>query len=137
MLMSAKGLLLEDPQPDETKIRRALSGKVSKLLDKYVTSAGYQWSIQDGQLQVLAPDETLLDMITILSSVTGLVGSPEQSEKGIIKARSLLQPSIIPGRRVTVFSKMITGSYKATKASIFGDTWGTDWYTEFEGKPVI
>ena len=114
----------------------ALSGRVSKLLNKYVTSAGYHWSIQDGQLQVLAPDETLMDSITILSSLTGLVGSPEKGEKGVITAKSLLQPSIMPGRRVTMFSKMITGSYKATKVSIFGDTWGTDWYTEFEGTPV-
>ena len=30
MLMSAKGLLLEDPQPDETEIRRALSGNICR-----------------------------------------------------------------------------------------------------------
>ncbi len=30
MLMSAKGLLLEDPQPDEKKIRRALSGNICR-----------------------------------------------------------------------------------------------------------
>ncbi len=30
MLMSAKGLLLEDPQPDEIKIRRALSGNICR-----------------------------------------------------------------------------------------------------------
>ena len=114
----------------------ALTGRVVKLLNKYVTSAGYHWSIQDGQLQVLAPDETLMDSITVLSSLTGLVGSPEKGEKGVIKAKSLLQPSIKPGRRVMMLSKAITGSYKATKVSIFGDTWGTDWYTEFEGTPV-
>ena len=30
MLMSAKGLLLEDPHPDEHKIRRALSGNICR-----------------------------------------------------------------------------------------------------------
>jgi carbon-monoxide dehydrogenase small subunit len=30
MLMSAKGLLLEDPQPDEKKIRMALSGNICR-----------------------------------------------------------------------------------------------------------
>lgn len=30
MLMSAKGLLLEDPQPDEQKIRHALSGNICR-----------------------------------------------------------------------------------------------------------
>jgi len=114
----------------------ALTGKVSKLLDKYVTSAGYHWSIQDGQLQVLSQDETLLDSITILSSLTGLVGSPESGEKGVIEARSLMQPSIRPGRLVTIISKALNGKYKATKCSYFGDTWGADWYTEFEGTPI-
>lgn len=114
----------------------ALSGRVVRLLNKYITSAGYHWSIQDGQLQVLAPDETLLDSITVLSNLTGLVGSPEQGEKGVIMARSLLQASIKPGRRVLMISKMVKGNYKATKVSHFGDTWGTDWYTEFEGRPI-
>jgi hypothetical protein len=114
----------------------AVNGRVSKLLDKYITSAGYNWSIQDGQLQVLAPNETLLDAVVVLSPLTGLVGSPDKGEKGIIKTRSLLQPQIIPGRLVTMLSKSINGGYKATKVSHFGDTWGQDWYTEFEGKPM-
>jgi hypothetical protein len=115
----------------------ALNGQVSKLLDKYITSAGYTWSIQDGNLQVLGPDETLLDSIVALSALTGLVGSPDKSEKGIIKVRSLLQPQIMPGRLVTMLSKSINGGYKATKVNHYGDTWGQDWYTEFEGKPLL
>ncbi len=114
----------------------ALTGKVSKLLDKYITSAGYQWSIQDGQLQVLAPDEVSLGLVTILSPLTGLVGSPEQGEKGIIKARSLLQPSIKPGSLVTMISNNVNGPYKATMCNYFGDSHGQDWYTECEGKPL-
>lgn len=115
----------------------ALSGKVSTLLDKYVTSAGFVWSIQDGQLQVLAPDEPLIGMTTALAAATGLVGSPEQGEKGLISVRSLLQPSIIPGRLVTLVSNMLKGLYKATRVHHFGDTHGPEWYTEFEGKPSI
>jgi hypothetical protein len=114
----------------------ALSGKVSKLLDKYVTSAGYTWSIQDGQLQILDPSETLMDTITQLDSTTGLVGTPEQGEKGIVNVTSLLQPTIIPGRRLNIQSKMIEGEYKATKTIHIGDTEGTEWYTEVEGKPL-
>ncbi len=114
----------------------AVNGKVSKLLDKYVTSAGYRWSIQDGQLQVLGPDETLLDSIAVISSLTGLVGSPERGEKGIVKLRSLLQPTIQPGRRCQVVSRMVSGQYKALAVKHFGDTFGQDWYTEFEGRPL-
>lgn len=109
-------------------------GRVSRILDKYVTSAGYQWSIQDGQLQVLSPDETLVESVTILNKATGLIGSPEQGEDGTVKARSLLQPAIVPGGRVILESEMVKGTFKAEQVSYIGDTWGPDWYTEFEGK---
>lgn len=45
MLMSAKGLLTEDPHPDEAKIRRALSGNIcrctgySKIVDAVAEAA--------------------------------------------------------------------------------------------------
>lgn len=113
-----------------------LVGPVPKLLDKYITSAGYKWSIQDSQLQVLGPDEFLLDDIVVLKSSTGLIGSPERGEKGIVTAVSLLQPSIKPGRRVNISSKMVTGSYKAGTTRHMGDTWGAEWNTQFEGKPL-
>lgn len=113
-----------------------LVGRVSKLLDKYITSAGYKWSIQDGQLQVLGPDEFLLDDTVVLNSATGLVGSPERGENGVVTVISLMQPSIKPGRLVVIESKMINGRYKATTVRHIGDTWGPEWYTQFEGKPL-
>ncbi len=54
MLMSAKGLLLEDPQPDETKIRRALSGNVcrctgyAKIVEAVDAAAKNQQGETDG-----------------------------------------------------------------------------------------
>lgn len=114
-----------------------VNGRVSKILNKYINGLGYTWSIQDGTLQVLAPDETLIGEVVVLNSATGLVGSPEVGEKGIVTARSLLQGSIIPGRRVLIESDKVTGFFKAQKVTHTGDTWAEDWYTEFEGVPVI
>lgn len=113
-----------------------LAGSVPKLLDKYITSAGYKWSIQDGQMQVLGPDEVLLDDTVVLNSSTGLIGSPERGEKGTVMAVSLLQPSIKPGRAVEIESRMVTGRYKTTTVRHIGDTWGPEWYTQFEAKAL-
>ncbi len=112
-----------------------LTGKATVALDKYVTSAGYRWSIQDEQLQILGPDETILGEKIVLSVTSGLVGSPEKLDKGRVKALSLLQGSLIPGRLVEVQSEQIDkGTFKVEKCTHFGDTWGRDWYTEIEAK---
>jgi len=113
-----------------------LNGQVSKLLDKYISSAGYSWSIQDGQLQVLSPGEFLMDGQVWLGAATGLVGSPERGEQGAVKACSLLQPTIKPGRLVVIDSRMVKGKYRATKVDHYGDVSGADWYTEFEGVSI-
>ncbi len=113
-----------------------LEGKVSEILDKYVTSAGYQWSIQDGVLQVLAPGETTFETAVNLTSSSGLLGSPEKGEDGTVKAVSLLQGALKPGRQVRIASQMVFGNFKIERVVHHGDTWGTDWYTEVEAQPV-
>jgi hypothetical protein len=114
----------------------AVEGKVSQLLDKYVSTAGYQWSIQDGVLQVLAPSETTLETVYVLNSSSGMIGSPEKGEDGTIKGVSLLQGDIRPGRRIQFDSKMVKGTFKTERVIHTGDTWGQNWYTELEAKPI-
>lgn len=116
-----------------------LSGKAEKQLDKVVKSMGYSWSIQDGALQLLGPDETVGDQAFLLQSGTGLVGVPEAGEDGLVKARSLLQPEILPGKKVQIESigaESINGLYRVEKTTFVGDTWGSDWFVDIEGKPV-
>lgn len=114
-----------------------ISGKVSDVLDTYCATAGYTWSIQDGQLQILESSETLVEAIVKVSPSTGLVGSPELGEEGVVTFRSLLQGQIRPGKRVILDSKAVKGTFKIQRVTYIGDTWGTDWYTEAEGKPII
>lgn len=114
-----------------------LSGKAEQQLDKVVKSMGYSWSIQDGALQLLGPDETVGDQAFLLQSGTGLVGVPEAGEDGMVKARSLLQPEILPGKKVQIESigqESISGLYRVEKTVFVGDTWGSDWFVDIEGK---
>ena len=113
-----------------------LSGKTYDQLEKVAKHMGYGLSIQNGQPQLLAPTETLKDEAVLLTRKTGLVGSPEAGEKGQIKARSLLQPDLVPGRKVRIESEEVTGFIRVDRSVFTGDTWGQDWYTEIEGKPL-
>jgi hypothetical protein len=114
----------------------SVSGMAKNVLNKYISSAGYQWSIQDGVLQVLGVDETSVETVPILNPNSGLIGSPEKGEKGIVKAKSLLNGAIKPGGRIGYKTASIDGFYKVKKVNHSGDTWGADWYTDNEGKPV-
>jgi hypothetical protein len=114
----------------------ALNGKTYDQLEKVARQMGLGLSIQDGQIQLLAPGETLRGDAVLLTRSTGLIGSPELGEKGRVTARSLLQPDLIPGRRVRIESERVTGFYKVSRAVFLGDTWGQDWYTDIEAKPL-
>lgn len=113
-----------------------LSGRVSDVLDKFVTTAGLEWSIQDGQIQVLQPKSTTQQLLINLSPDSGLIGSPEMGEKGIVKAKCLLMGGLVPGRKVKLESAMVTGFFRIEKVRHSGDTWGSEWYSEMEAKPV-
>lgn len=113
------------------------------------------WSIQNGQLTLLPlnPDNNSSSgEAVVLTSETGLIGWPEQTEVGI-KIRSLLNPSLTPGKKVTiqnsaVLQSSINPSYGGAKQNSFlpsisadgtyniivvehnGDTRGNPWYTD-------
>jgi hypothetical protein len=113
-----------------------LSGPSKKELDRLAKTLGYNWSIQNGQLQLLGPRDAIEpgDAI-VVSADTGMIGSPEAGEKGIVEVRSLLIPKLTPGRVVSLSSRQISGFYRVEKATFVGDTRGRDWYADLELKP--
>lgn len=113
-----------------------LQGRASDELDKLLKTAGLQWSIQDGQLQLLRANETTDDQAVVISSGTGMIGSPEVGEKGEVTVRTLLQGLIRPGGRVQLETEELNGLFKVGRVNHVGDTWGNDWYTELEAKPL-
>lgn len=114
------------------------SGNASREFDKVMLRLGYLWSVQDGRLQVLRPGEATTETIAVLSPSTGLVGSPEhgtatgKGKPATLKARALLTPTILPGRRVQLEDCSAAGLYRVLKVSHSGDTHGSDWFTTLE-----
>jgi hypothetical protein len=118
-----------------------LSGKVSDELTRLCDSVGYEWSVQDDQLQVIEKGGWSNDQVVVLGPETGLVGSPEpgQNKKdkpALTKFRSLLQPAIRPLRRVQIESEEVNGIFVVFQVTHSGDTSGSDWYSDCEARPI-
>jgi hypothetical protein len=133
----------------------AASGKASKEIDRLLSGRGFEWSIQDGKLQVTKAGKAVVGSAALLSPTTGLVGSPaygspenskdhvpfegstpKRDKKGqILKAKSLLQPSIKPGGKVRLDSASVKGIFRVQTVVHTGDTAGQDWYTELDLLP--
>ena len=109
-----------------------LHGPAATQMDRLLATAGYTWSIQDGVLQLLRADEPNDETAVVLSPTSGLVGVPEFGEKQSLRARSLLQPDLRPGRRVQLESEAARGLYRCETVTHVGDTAGGDWYSECE-----
>jgi hypothetical protein len=113
-------------------------GRASDELDKVLAAHGLTWSVQDGRIQVLADGSASKGRAIVLSSDTGLVGSPEHGtpqKKGkpsILKARSLLQPSIRPGSVVELRARSVKGQFRCVKVTHTGDTHGNEWFSDLE-----
>lgn len=114
----------------------AAAGQSHDVLDGLARSLGLEWHVQDGQVEFMRDGEPADDQVVVLSPSTGLVGSPEIGDKGMVKARSLLQPGVSVGRLVQIKSALIDGGFfRVDKATHVGDTWGAEWYTEVEARP--
>lgn len=114
----------------------AMSGKADDQLDKVLKPMGYDWSIQDGQLQILAPGKARATQAYVLGPTSGLVGSPEAGDDGSLKVRSLLIPQLTPGQPVQLNSQDFQGFYRIEKTTFLGDTHGNDWFADLECKPI-
>lgn len=108
-----------------------LSGMVRDVLDELCKKNDLEWSIQNEALQIIPKNSFTLDSIVILNSKTGLVGSPSKTKDGV-EFTSLLQPTLNPGRRVKIESKLINGIYKVRKVIHEGDSHGGDFVSKCE-----
>ena len=114
-----------------------LSGSAPAQFDKLAKSLGYEWSVQDGQIQLLEQGGVFDDQESLnLTPSTGLIGSPQSGEDGVVEVRALLAPSLLPGRKVQVQSREVDGFFRIEKTTFAGDTRGQDWYADLEVKPL-
>lgn len=143
-----------NPLPDGMQQRpsprgRVMYGMARDHADILADTNGLNWSIQGGVLQWLPYSSYKPGDAIVLTSQTGLIGLPQQTQDGIA-IRSLLNPAIGPGQRVQINNKSIQraaqdqaflatnylpptqddGFYKVIYCDHTGDTRGQPWYTD-------
>lgn len=111
-----------------------ISGAAREELSGLLDSAGIEWSVQNGNLQLLSRRRALDATAIRLSAQTGLIESPSIDSEGVMNAKALLISEIFPGRKVEIVSDFVSGFYRVTKATYVGDTAGTDWFVNIEGR---
>jgi hypothetical protein len=111
-----------------------VSGSAGNELTGLTRSAGLDWSIQDGNLQLLPRGSALPRAAVRLTPQTGLIGAPSVDSKGNLKATGKMIAGLFPGALVVVESERVTGTYRIEKAQYSGDTRSQEFKIDIEGK---
>jgi hypothetical protein len=107
----------------------ALLGNGARRMTDLCRSAGLEWSVQDGELQLLNVGQTLSTTKAILiSSASGLIDSPSVDSQGSLELKTLLIPGLAPGVLILVDSLFVQGGFRIEKIRYEGNTHGQDWY---------
>ncbi len=136
-----------------TRLRgKVISGNSRDVLANLSRQHNATWSIQDGRLTIIPVMGVLDKEAVLINERTGMIGTPEQDDKGV-KVTSLLNPlyeingrikldnngiKIVPaepvaGQKITTSKPKVLarldpdGIYKIYKLTHKGDTRGTDW----------
>lgn len=121
----------------------AFVGPGETALRQLTNTAGGEYSIQDGRLQLLKRGALRPGTGFLVSPQTGLIGSPERvvNQKGNLdknvprvqwNLRSLLNPRLQPAQRLEIQSSEVNGVFRIDKLKHTGDTHGDDWFTELQ-----
>lgn len=131
---------------------RVLYGMARDYARDFALSQEFTWSILDGKFQLVPLKGYVPGNAIVLTSNTGMIGLPEQTENGI-SVKSLLNANIRHGRRVWINNKSVQqalqpiaafagvqpyyfpsiandGLYRVIAVDHYGDSRGNDWYSE-------
>jgi hypothetical protein len=115
-----------------------LQGPAARELTRLLGPHGYDWSIQDGRLQVLKPSAHRPEEAVVISEKNGMIGSPsfgsppEKGKAPVLTVVTLLKPGIVPGGLVQVESRTASGTFKVKRAMHQGDTFAESFATTAE-----
>jgi len=120
----------------------SVHGASQDVLTRLLAPFGYGWSVQNGRLQIIKDNQVVQGRDWVISTETGLIGSPEiaapdkNSTTSEVHFDVALFPELTPGQSVKVESSEINGRYKLIQVTHTGDSRGDDWKTSCKGVPV-
>lgn len=127
-------------------------GNCKFALNKVCDYLGLQWSVQNGQLQVIPQQGVLPGTPIEINRSTGMQGIPQRFTYRKVYAQSsvdrprtgyrvnvALLPSILPGNSITLTSEYlgIKGLFAVENVRHEGDTYGAIWSSQLEVNQLI
>lgn len=109
--------------------------KARDAMDRVLAPFGLGWGIISGVAHVYDPFAPLPGNAPLITPTGGLHGSPKRTKNGI-KFEADLDPRIQTGRAVAVQARLLKGEFVAEEVEHEGDTWGTVWRTQCNGRKV-
>jgi hypothetical protein len=140
---------------DRARLRgKVISGRTRDVLHDVARDSGANWSIQDGQLQMVKANGMLQGEAIVITADTGMLGAPQVNDKGI-GLTCLLNPQLRINGAIKLDNSSIKaqrqqaqgekqqdpqastrldpdGIYKVLKIAHKGDTRGKDWASNIE-----
>ena len=129
---------------------KVIYGNARDHLKKLADTYGFAWSVQDGKLIFLSQGAYLPNQAVVITSKTGMIGTPQQTTEGI-DVKCLLNPNIKVHNRIKLDNASIAkmkidfwtpgspantpsqishdGTYYALLVEHSGDTRGQEWYS--------
>jgi hypothetical protein len=107
---------------------RVMVGNMIKVIGDLV-EPGQDWYIDDGQLNIIKPNEVIKGFTPVVTAQSGLISTPTR-EQGLIEFESLINPSIKIGRLIelqSVTAPQLNGRHKVEEINYKGDLDGGDW----------
>lgn len=139
-----------DMPPEKLPRGKVMYGNARNYLRDVAQSTDKSWSIQDEKVTFVPKKSYLPGERVVLTSKTGMIGTPQQTNEGV-NVKCLLNPNIKIGGRVQIDNASIQrykinlsvpnspanipapltadGVYYVLVAEHTGDTRGVDWYT--------
>ena len=113
-------------------------GLAREVLDELAEGLGGEWSIQDGELQVVQRDQGTNARALLVTPQTGLIGSPARVKKAGraarrstgVKFRVFLAPALRPGGYVKLETQQFSGFYLIRNVAHHASNHELPWYTD-------
>ncbi len=123
-----------NPRVNQVNGHSVLGNGAQRMTD-LCRSAGLEWSIQDGQLQLVNIAEALgggANAIEISADTGMWDDSPIVDTQGAVTCTTALIPGLAPGVLVNIDSLFISGGYRVEKCRYRGNTRGQEWTCHFD-----
>ncbi len=109
----------------------AFADSLDDVLDELYVGEPAAWSLQAGAFTLLHDDLPVPGNAPIISVATGMIGSPERTDKGV-KVETDQLGAFAPGTPFVIKSRLVNGTYKTSQVIDQFDT-ELDWAAKLTG----